>query len=53
MFSGLVPLLFKIFINDLPLCILRAFIDLFADHTTMAKSGEKLEEVLKDFEKLF
>ena len=46
------PLLFLIFINDLPLCILRAFIELFADDTTVAKSGEKLEKVLKDFEKV-
>ncbi|CAF1085238.1 unnamed protein product, partial [Brachionus calyciflorus] len=45
------PLLFLIFINDLPLCILRAFIELFADDTTLAKSRKKLEKILKDFDK--
>ena len=48
--SVLGPLLFLIFINDLPFCILRAFIELFADDTTLTLSGEKLEEVLKEFE---
>ena len=48
--SVLGPLLFLIFINDLPYCILKAFIELFADDTTLTRSGEKLDEVLKEFE---
>ena len=50
--SVLGPLLFLIFINDLPHYILKAFIELFADDTTLAKSGEKLEEIIKNFENI-
>ena len=36
----------------MPHFILKAFIELFAGDTTVTKSGEKLQEVLKDFEKV-
>ena len=50
--SVLGPLLFHIFKSHLLHFILKTFIELFADDTTLAKSGDKLDEIIKDFEKV-
>ena len=43
--SVLGPLLFLIYVNDLPLEIKKAIIDKFADDTTVSKSGSSVEQV--------
>ena len=47
--SVLGPLLFLIFINDLPFFLNQFFTILFADDTTLALNGENLEELLNKF----
>ena len=46
--SILGPLLFLIYVNDLPLEIKKAIIDKFADDTTVSKSGSSVEQVADD-----
>ena len=46
--SVLGPLLFLIYINDLPLEIKKYIIDKFADDTTMSKSGSSIKKVTED-----
>ena len=46
--SVLGPLLFLIYINDLPLEIKKCIIDKFADDTTMSKSGCSVKKVTED-----
>ena len=46
--SVLGPLLFLIYVNDLPLEIKKAIIDKFADDTTVTKTGSSVEEVVDD-----
>ena len=46
--SVLGPLLFLIYVNDLPLEIKKAIIDKFADDTTVSKSGSSVEQVAED-----
>ena len=43
--SILGPLLFLIFINDLPLHVQHCIIDLFADDTTLSTSGTNVDEI--------
>ena len=49
--SVLGPLLFLIYVNDLPLEIKKAIIDKFADDTTVSKSGSSVEQVADDLNK--
>ena len=44
--SVLGPILFLIFINDLPYCLSKAKFTLFADDTTLAVQGNSLEELV-------
>ena len=46
--SVLGPLLFLIYVNDLPLEIKKAIIDKFADDTTVTKTGNTVEQVADD-----
>ena len=46
--SVLGPLLFLIYINDLPLEIKKSILDKFADDTTMSKSGSCIQEITDD-----
>ena len=46
--SVLGPLLFVIYMNDLPLEIKIAILDKFADGTTVSKSGSSVKEVTVD-----
>ena len=46
--SVLGPLLFLIYVNDLPLEIKKAIIDKFADDTIVSKSGSSVEQVAED-----
>ena len=46
--SVLGPLLFLIYVNDLPLEIKKAIIDKFADDTTVSRSGSSVEQVADD-----
>ena len=46
--SVLRPLLFLIFINDLPLEIKKSILDIFADDTTLSQSGSSVEKVTDD-----
>ena len=47
--SVLVPLLFLIFINDVPLEIKKSILDIFADNTILSWSGSSVEQVKDDF----
>ena len=43
--SILGPLLFRMSVNDLPLCLIHSFIHMYADDTSFYVTGKKLNEL--------
>ncbi|KAK3099494.1 hypothetical protein FSP39_005280 [Pinctada imbricata] len=48
--SVLGPLLFILFINDMPLIVKKSIIDIFADDATLQNSSQKIDEINKNLQ---
>ena len=48
--SVLGPLLFILFINDMPLVVKQSIIDIFADDATLQNSSQKIDEISKNLQ---
>ena len=49
--SVLGPILFLLFVNDMPLFINEAYVDIYADDSTLHTAGKKLETVEETLQK--
>ena len=50
--SVLGPVLFLLFVNDMPLFINEAYVDIYADDSTLHTASKKLETVEEPFKKV-